>query len=67
LNTFSNILRFEDICWQHVVSSATILSPEIVQAARERGQQSDLFAMIKEPIKEISGYMMNAEAAQSVH
>ena len=63
----ANAPWYEDTCWQHVVAAATILSPEVVQAARERGQQRDLFATVEELLKDISSFIMNAESVQCVH
>jgi predicted ATPase len=63
----ANAPWYEDTCWQHVATAATILSPEIAQAARERGQQSDLFTTVEELLTEFSGHMMNAEDVQYLH
>jgi predicted ATPase/DNA-binding SARP family transcriptional activator len=48
----ANASWYEDSCWRSIDLAAASLSPELVQVARERGQQQDLFAMTEQLLSE---------------
>jgi predicted ATPase len=52
----TNAPWYEDTCWRNIDVAAALLPPELVRAARERGQQRDLFTTAEELLREFSGH-----------
>jgi hypothetical protein len=51
----TNSRAAEDLVGRHIVAVATTLPPEVVAAAKERGQARDLDATVKELLVELGG------------
>jgi hypothetical protein len=49
----ANSRWFEDIAGKHIAAAATILPPDVVAAAQERGRARDLWATMEELLAEL--------------
>ena len=51
----ANSCWFEDVAGRHIASAATALSPDVVDAAKERGRARDLWTTAEDLLAELEG------------